>query len=526
MSFNISLSGLNAASSELSVTSNNIANVGTTGFKGSRAEFGDIFAASTLGNADNTIGSGVLLSNVSQQFSQGNLEFTQNSLDLAISGEGFFVLSPEISTGQATASLYTRAGAFQLNADGYIVNSNGDSLQAYPVDEDGNALTTSINSTISLQVPDGVSTPEPTTLVNLNMNLPADINTILPNFYLADEAFAVTSGLAAAATPDPFDFGGPNQDIPAAAAAAAAAAAIAAIPGGTDTDVIAAITNAANNVATQYAGDLAADPLEVTNAIADVANAVTLSVQEFDPTDPNQYNYSTSVTVYDSQGSTHIARNYFIQTDDINNTWEIRTTLDDVLLTSTAGTEILDFDQNGNLDLANSTTNGAIVYDSYDLSLINGSAPLDLTFDFGINNSASTQQVFGPFGVANVEQDGFSTGQLVGLDIASNGVVRANFSNGRQEALGQIAVAAFDNQQGLAQNGNTTWSENNDSGLANTGQAGTGTYGLIYNGALEQSNVDLTAELVKLITAQRNFQANSKAIETANTVTQAIINIR
>ncbi|MDH5392164.1 MAG: flagellar hook protein FlgE [Gammaproteobacteria bacterium] len=521
MSFNISLSGLNAASSELSVTSNNIANVGTTGFKGSRAEFVDIFATSTLGNADNAIGSGVLLSSVTQQFAQGNLEFTQNSLDLAISGEGFFILSPEITAGQASASLFTRAGAFQLNADGYIVNSNGDSLQAYPVDTDGNPLTTSINSTVSLQVPDGVSTPQPTTTVNLNMNLPSDINTILPNFYITDEPFAVASGAAAALTADPFPL-----DDPAAAAASAAADAIAAIGPGADTDVIAAITNAANNTAALYALTPAPDPLAVTQAIADVANAVALSVQEFDPTDPNQYNYSTSVTVYDSQGSTHIARSYFIQTDDINNTWEVRTTLDGVLLTSTAGTEILDFDQNGNLDLTNSTTNGEIVYDSYDLSLINGSAPLDLTFDFGINNSASTQQVFGPFGVANVEQDGFSTGQLVGLDIGSDGVVRANFSNGRQQALGQIAIAAFDNPQGLTQNGNTTWTENNDSGLANTGQAGTGTYGLIYNGALEQSNVDLTAQLVKLITAQRNFQANSKAIETANTVTQSIINIR
>ncbi|MDH5517324.1 MAG: flagellar hook protein FlgE [Gammaproteobacteria bacterium] len=521
MSFNISLSGLNAASSDLSVTSNNIANVGTTGFKGSRAEFVDIFATSTLGNADNAIGSGVLLSSVTQQFAQGNLEFTQNSLDLAISGEGFFILSPEITTGQASASLFTRAGAFQLNADGYIVNSNGDSLQAYPVDANGNPLTTSINSTVSLQVPDGVSTPQATTAINLNMNLPSDINTNLPNFYITDEPIAAASGAAAALVPDPF----PGDD-PAAAAAQAAADAIAAIAPGADTDVIAAITNAANNTAALYALTPAPDPLAVTQAIADVANAVTLSVQEFDPSDPNQYNYSTSVTVYDSQGSTHIARSYFIQTDDVNNTWETRTTLDGVLLTSTAGTEILDFDQNGNLDLTNSTTNGEIVYDPYDLSLINGSAPLELTIDFGINNSASTQQVFGPFSVANVEQDGFSTGQLVGLDIGSDGVVRANFSNGRQQALGQIAIAAFDNPQGLTQNGNTTWTENADSGLANTGQAGTGTYGLIYNGALEQSNVDLTAQLVKLITAQRNFQANSKAIETANTVTQAIINIR
>ena len=514
MSFNISLSGLNAASSELSVTSNNIANVGTVGFKESRAEFTDIYASATLGNSGNTIGSGVSLSAIAQQFSQGNLEFTQNSLDLAISGEGFFVLSPDAASSDV---FYSRAGAFQLDNEGYVVNSNGDVLQAFPVDVNGDPTSTSLSSTLGIQVPDSVSTPQATTNINLNVSLPSDVANILPNFYLADEAFAVTSGTAAG--------GVANTADPEADALAAAAAAIAAIGGTADPDVVTAITNAANNSAAQYAGITGPDAAQSTAAIAAVAAAVTSSVVEFDPTDPNQYHYSTSVTVYDSQGSTHIASTFFIMTDDQNNTWETRVSLDGTLLPPSTA-EILDFDQNGNLDPTNSTTNGVITYQAYDLGPINGSAPLNLSFDYTDNGSASTQEVFGAFSVQALTQDGFSTGRLVGLDISDTGVVRANFSNGQQQALGQIALVKFDNAQGLAQLGNTTWAETIDSGIALAGQSGSGTFGLIHNGALEQSNVDLTQELVKLITAQRNFQANSKAIETANTVTQTIINIR
>ena len=515
MSFNISLSGLNAASSELSVTSNNIANVGTVGFKESRAEFADIYASSTLDNSSNTIGSGVSLSTIAQQFGQGNLEFTQNSLDLAISGEGFFVLSPDVASSDV---FYSRAGAYQLDSDGYMVSSNGDVLQAFPVDTNGNPTSTSLSSTIGVQVPDAVSRPQATTSINLNVNLPSDVSTVLPNFYLADEAFATTSGLAAAAAP--------NTGNPQADAAQAALDAIAAIGATADTDVVAAITTAANNAASQYVGSVGpGDVAGSTNAIAAVAAAVTSSVTEFDPTDPNQYHHSTSVTVFDSQGTTHIASTYFIMTDDPNNTWETRVSLDGVLLDPVSA-EVLDFDQNGNLDTTTSTTGGQIAYQPYDLGPINGSAPINLSFDYTDNGSASTQEVFGAFAVQALIQDGFSTGRLAGLDISDTGVVRANFSNGQQQALGQIALVKFDNPQGLAQLGNTTWSETIDSGIALAGQSGSGTYGLIHNGALEQSNVDLTQELVKLITAQRNFQANSKAIETANTVTQTIINIR
>lgn len=155
MSFNISLSGLNAASSDLSVTSNNIANVATTGFKGSRAEFADIFASSSTGSSQNATGDGVLLSNVSQQFNQGNLEFTENTLDLAITGEGFYVMS-EPGTSNL---IYTRAGAFNVDQNGNIANSAGQGLQVFPVDAAGNVTTSSLAGTVPLSVPNSVGTP-------------------------------------------------------------------------------------------------------------------------------------------------------------------------------------------------------------------------------------------------------------------------------------------------------------------------------------------------------------------------------
>ena len=173
MSFSTSLSGLNAASNDLDVTGNNIANVATTGFKGSRAEFADIFASSALGTTSNAIGAGVQLSSVSQQFGQGNLEFTENTLDMSISGEGFFVMRPNQTSSDL---LYTRAGAFQVNKEGFISNSAGQILQAFPVDSvTGNVGTTSLSSTVPLAVPNTVGSPQATSTVNINLNLPAGI---------------------------------------------------------------------------------------------------------------------------------------------------------------------------------------------------------------------------------------------------------------------------------------------------------------------------------------------------------------
>ena len=175
MSFYTSLTGLNAATAELGIVSNNIANVGTIGFKKSRAEFGDIFATSPLQNASSSIGQGVLLKGVAQEFSQGNVAFSQNSLDMAIQGQGFFVLKPNLTSNQ---TVYTRNGSFRVNNDRYVVDSSGQFVQVFPVNDDGSVVATGLGSAKSLQLPTTSGLPKASSKIDLGVNLPADAEII------------------------------------------------------------------------------------------------------------------------------------------------------------------------------------------------------------------------------------------------------------------------------------------------------------------------------------------------------------
>jgi len=175
MSFYTSLTGLNAAKSELSIVSNNIANVGTVGFKKARAEFGDIFATSPLQNASGSIGQGVLLKGVAQEFSQGNVAFSQNSLDMAIQGQGFFVLKPNLTSNQ---SVFTRNGSFRVNNDRYVVDASGQFVQVFPVNDDGSVVATGLSSAKSLQLPSTAGLPRASSKIDLGVNLPADADII------------------------------------------------------------------------------------------------------------------------------------------------------------------------------------------------------------------------------------------------------------------------------------------------------------------------------------------------------------
>ncbi|MDY6941656.1 MAG: flagellar hook protein FlgE [Pseudomonadota bacterium] len=406
MPFRIALSGLNAASSDLGVTANNIANTATVGFKGSRAEFGDVYAVAYQGISDTATGSGVRLSNVSQQFGQGNIDFTDNSLDMAISGEGFFVLSDEGSLN------YSRAGTFSVDREGYVVNAQNMRVQVYPPNSTGQ-INTGVLTDLRLDTTEGA--PSPTTSIEVGANLPADDS----------------------APPTPV----------------------------------------------------------------------------FDPNDATSFNGSTSTTVYDSLGTAMTGTLYFVKDGTTANTWDAYFYIDG---TAIGGAQQLVFNPDGTL---NTPANGDINFGTF--TPTNGAAPLSPT----VNYSNATQYG-GGFGVNQLMQDGFASGRLSGIDVDPSGVVLARFTNGQSQPLGQIALANFPNPQGLQQQGNTSWAETFSSGTAVLGQAGTGSLGLIQSGALEGSNVDLTEQLVNLITAQRNFQANAQVISTADSVTQTIINIR
>ncbi len=406
MAFQTSLSGLNAAQTNLSVTGNNIANASTTGFKKSSAEFADIYANSF--SSTSQVGSGVQVSNITQQFSQGNVEFTDNSLDLAVSGEGFFVIK-----GTDGSELYTRAGAFGIDREGFVVNSQNQRLQGYQTDANG-VVTNTTPSDLFLS--NAANPANATSLTDININLDAG-------------------------APPPV-------------------------------------------------------------------------VAPFVSTDPNTYNFSTSTTVFDSLGGSHTQTLYYVKDPaPAVNQWSTYMDVDGTQVNAAPVT--LNFGADGSL----TTTPTNPAYGTYDPA--NGALVMNLSVDY----NGSTQYA-GETAVNSVVQDGYTTGRISGISIDSAGVVFARYTNGQSSILGAVAMAKFANPQGLQPVGNTNWAATFESGDKVGGQAGRGTFGQIQSGALEASNVDLSIQLVNMIVAQRDFQANAKMISTEDQVTQSIINIR
>ena len=472
MSFNIGLSGLRAATSDLNVTGNNIANAGTAGFKQSRAEFADLYASSMLSSGANPIGSGVLLSDVSQLFSQGNINYTQNSLDLAINGSGFFQTS---NNGDIS---YTRAGYFGTDRNGFIVNNFGYNLQGYGVDANGNlqnGIITNLKVETASQAPRSTSTiTQP-----FNLNSTEKVPVLWQSAYDREIANAA----------DPAN---PSPDEIAAAQAA--------------------------------------------------GNAT------FNPADPTSYNRSTSVNIYDAQGNAHSFTQYFVKTGA--NTWDVkilvdgRNPLDPTNTTPLSAT--VTFDSSGKMQAIDpatlnpaSDTAGLSVNPDGSLAM-NGWVPAAPTNTEGTTWAANgstasaaiafdfrgSTQFNSVFSVAKVQQDGYSTGELSGLEIDETGVLFARYTNGQTKLQGQLVLANFANMQGLTPVGKTAWVQSFESGEPVVGTPRSGTLGSLQAGALEDSNVELSDQLVNLIVAQRNYQANAKTIETESAITQTIINLR
>jgi flagellar hook protein FlgE len=459
MSFNIALSGLNAAQKDLDVTSNNIANVNTTGFKESRAEFVDVYAASLLASGKTKVGDGVLTADVAQQFQQGSIKFTNNALDLAITGNGFYATVPTLDSLETS---YTRAGQFKLNDSNFVVNSAGEHLLGFPVNVDGTSSSVSLSTAEPIRIPTSSGAPQLTSEVDIRMNLPAG------DTYITDA------------------------------------------PG------------------------------------------------NFDPVDQSTYNHSTSVTIFDSLGDSHVMTYYFVKEDPaaLPNQWAVFAAVDgtaiDLVDPAGGGTNPTGGNVSGSLSATGGITgasllfnssgdfisqvpsvaNGGIVTDAFGTAILSNGADdtqtvaIDFNLDVAGPNANEPTQFASNFEVTSLEQNGLAVGRLTGIDIGTDGLIRATYSNGTSEPLSRIALVNFANEQGLKQIGNSAWKESINSGEALAGEAGSGTFGTINSSALEQSNVNLTSELINLISAQRNFQANSRALEVDNQLNQTILQIR
>ena len=403
MSFQHGLSGLSAAARNLDVIGNNVANANTVGAKSSRVEFADMYANSLTGLSAATTGIGVAVSSVAQQFTQGDIVSTQNPLDMAINGRGFFRVSME------GATQYTRNGQFRMDKDGYIVTAQGARLTGYQVDAGG---VTANGTPTELKISTADISPKPTAMARAQLNLDAR-----------------------------------------------------------DTAITA----------------------------------------PFDSSDPDTYHSAMSMSVYDSLGRDHQVTLYYRKT--AGNTWEVRAAADGTDVPGVAST--LNFNTAGTMTAPTGPFNLTIPV----------GVDAGNTMTFGLNLTSATQ--FGAsFATTEITQDGFGTGRLSGFTADDSGVLVGRYSNGQTRPQGQIVLANFVNPQGLVPLGNNAWVEGAGAGQATLGAPGSGILGSLEAGAVENSNVDLTSELVAMITAQRVYQANAQTIKTHDQLLQTIVNLR
>ncbi|MEM1100665.1 MAG: flagellar hook protein FlgE [Pseudomonadota bacterium] len=419
MSFFTALSGLNAAQQDISATSNNIANVATLGFHGSRPEFVDIFYSSPQSQPARQVGAGVNISRMARDFGAGATISTGNVFDLSLRGQGFFLT--QIGSEDGAEIGYTRAGAFNMLADGRVSNATGNLLHVFPTAENGEPLSTRI--TEPLQIPQTFGVPEATTGIDIAVQVSLTDN----------------GGL------------GTQAALPAAA---------------------------------------------------------------FDPADPTTYAFSTEVPVLDDTGVSVPAQAFLVLETaptpaDPSIAYSIQLVRDGEVLAPPVPAETLSFDAAG-------LQTGALTPQTFTDA---GGGSLSLNF-------AESRVTRDDFVVTDISGNGAQEMRLSSVDVSDDGTVFANFGAEASFAVGKIAIATFTNLQALNSIGSSTYLATQDAGEVRLGIGGTTGFGAVESGSVEQSNVDLTEELVHLIMAQRNYQASAKALETNGTLAETVMNIR
>lgn len=408
MSFQQGLSGLNAAAKSLDVIGNNVANSSTVGFKQSQAQFADVYANSLTGAGGSNVGIGTKVSQVTQQFTQGNITSTNNPLDMAINGGGFFRMD---TGGEIT---YQRNGQFQLDKSGYIVNPTGAKLTGYMANANG-VLAVGAPSPIMINTSDLV--PNITTDVTAVLNL-----------------------------------------------------------------------------------DSGSAPINVATS-------------PFNMSDPTTFHNSTAVSVYDSLGNAQTLQTYYVKRP--SGDWDVYAANDGAQI-GAGPIATLSFNTSGAL-----TTAMPLAAINVPATATGATSPFPVTFDF-----TGTTQFGSSFSVNTLDQNGYTSGRLAGFNVGSDGMVLGRYTNGQSAVLGQVVLANFSNPNGLQQMGNNMWSESSTSGSPLVGTPNSGSLGVLQSSAVEDSNVDLTAELVNMITAQRVYQANAQTIKTQDAVMQTLVNLR
>tara|TARA_R110001599_G_scaffold159052_1_gene346157 strand:+ start:180228 stop:181493 length:1266 start_codon:yes stop_codon:yes gene_type:complete len=421
MSFQQGLSGLNAASKSLEAIGNNVANSGTVGFKQSTVQFADIYASSLTGTGAAEVGIGVQVARVAQLFSQGTISASNNPLDMAINGGGFFRMS---TNGAIT---YQRNGQFQLDKEGFIENASGAHLTGYVANAAG-------------------------VLVNGN---PAELQ------------------INAA-------------DLPPTATA-------------------------------NYELTLTLD-----------SRKTDLTEAGFDPNDSTTFSDSTSTPVYDSLGNSHVLRTFYVKT--AGGEWSVFATNDGVPIVPSSYVPVIP----PATDPAYIPL-GTMSFDSS--GGLTGTVPSPLIADMAVSTGATspfaiainptgTQQFAQDFSVTKQKPDGYSSGSLTGFSVSDDGLIVGRYTNGRTATLGQVILTTFANPNGLQNIGDNQWVETSASGVPLTSTPGTSGLGSVQSSRVEESNVDLTAELVNMITAQRVYQANAQTIKTQDQILQTLVNLR
>ncbi|MCC7598078.1 flagellar hook protein FlgE [Janthinobacterium sp. FW305-129] len=515
MSFQQGLSGLNGAAKSLDVIGNNIANSSTVGFKQSQAQFADIYANSLYGVGGNQAGIGVSVSQIAQQFNQGNLESSSNPLDIAINGGGFF------RTSVNGAVQYSRNGQFQVDKSGFIVNAQLAQLTGYAADANGKIVAGAV---VPLQIDQSDMKPQATTKVDTQVNLnsntampttvpfkltddttyskqfPVEVfdslgnSHIMSNFYVktgtntwdvysAVDGTEVTSmKVAAALQTDP-------ASLAARAAYQAAATAVPLVPANVTTAAV-AYGNAVGAAVSAAAAAAGATPAQLAAIAATYGSAV-----------PNGINSSRTP-------------------DQIDAAIRAVTTVPAVKTGSLVFNTVGSLDRAAMLALTPPQTLPVTV--NLPIFPATGANP---TLSVQVDFSKSTQ-----LGTATAEKkteaDGYKAGQLSQFIVGDDGVIQGQYNNGKTRALGQVVLSNFTNPNGLEPLGNNAWVESSASGKPITGEPKTGTLGNLRASAVEVSNVDLTAELVNMITAQRAYQANAQTIKTQDSVLQTLVNLR